>query len=65
MLSLPWLDRTIAAVACVPLVYVAYYRYVQDSLPPRLSGALEPHSRPNRADLIYRTLPLAEWKGRR
>jgi protein-S-isoprenylcysteine O-methyltransferase Ste14 len=28
VLSLPWLDRTIAAVACVPLVYVAYYRYV-------------------------------------
>lgn len=27
VLSLPWLDRTIAAVACVPLVYVAYYRY--------------------------------------
>lgn len=26
-LSLPWLDRTIAAVACVPLVYLAYYRY--------------------------------------
>jgi protein-S-isoprenylcysteine O-methyltransferase Ste14 len=28
VLSLPWLDRTIAAIACVPLVYVAYYRYV-------------------------------------
>jgi len=27
ILSLPWLDRTIAAVACVPLVYLAYYRY--------------------------------------
>jgi len=27
MLSLPWLDRTIAAIACVPLVYLAYYRY--------------------------------------
>lgn len=27
LLSLPWLDRTIAAVACVPLVYLAYYRY--------------------------------------
>jgi protein-S-isoprenylcysteine O-methyltransferase Ste14 len=27
VLSLPWLDRTIAAVACVPLVYLAYYRY--------------------------------------
>jgi len=26
-LSLPSLDRTIAAVACVPLVYLAYYRY--------------------------------------
>src|SRR5215467_2481989 len=26
-LSLPWLDRTIAAIACVPLVYLAYYRY--------------------------------------
>src|SRR6266700_7487386 len=27
VLSLPWLDRTIAAIACVPLVYGAYYRY--------------------------------------
>jgi protein-S-isoprenylcysteine O-methyltransferase Ste14 len=27
VLSLPWLDRTIAAIACVPLVYLAYYRY--------------------------------------
>src|SRR5262250_446387 len=27
-LSLPWLDRTIAAIACVPLVYGVYYRYV-------------------------------------
>lgn len=27
VLSLPWLDRTIAAVACVPLAYLAYYRY--------------------------------------
>ena len=27
MLSLPWLDRTIAAIACVPLVFLAYYRY--------------------------------------
>jgi len=27
VLSLPWLDRTIAVVACVPLVYGAYYRY--------------------------------------
>jgi protein-S-isoprenylcysteine O-methyltransferase Ste14 len=27
VLSLPWLDRTIAAVASVPLVYLAYYRY--------------------------------------
>jgi protein-S-isoprenylcysteine O-methyltransferase Ste14 len=27
VLSQPWLDRTIAAIACVPLVYVAYYRY--------------------------------------
>jgi hypothetical protein len=27
LLSLPWLDRTIAAMACVPLVYLAYYRY--------------------------------------
>lgn len=26
-LSLPWLDRTIAAIACVPLVYASYYRY--------------------------------------
>src|SRR6266571_3812932 len=25
--SLPWLDRSIAAIACVPLVYLAYYRY--------------------------------------
>ena len=28
VLSLPWLDRTIAAVACVPLAYGVYYRYV-------------------------------------
>jgi protein-S-isoprenylcysteine O-methyltransferase Ste14 len=27
VLSLPWLDRTIAAIASVPLVYLAYYRY--------------------------------------
>jgi len=27
MLSMPWLDRSIAAIACVPLVYLAYYRY--------------------------------------
>lgn len=27
VLSTPWLDRSIAAVACVPLVYLAYYRY--------------------------------------
>ena len=27
VLSLPWLDRTIAAIACVPLAYGAYYRY--------------------------------------
>jgi len=27
VLSLPWLDRTIAFIACVPLVYLAYYRY--------------------------------------
>ena len=27
ILSLRWLDRTIAAIACVPLVYLAYYRY--------------------------------------
>ncbi len=27
VLSLPWLDRTIAAVACVPLAYLAFYRY--------------------------------------
>jgi protein-S-isoprenylcysteine O-methyltransferase Ste14 len=26
--SLPWLDRTIAAIACVPLGYGVYYRYV-------------------------------------
>ncbi len=26
VLSLPWLDRAIAAIACVPLVYLAYYR---------------------------------------
>ena len=25
-LSEPWVDRTIAAVACIPLVYGAYYR---------------------------------------
>lgn len=28
VLSWPWLDRTIAAVACVPLAYGVYYRYV-------------------------------------
>lgn len=28
VLSLPWLDRTIAAIACVPLMYGVYYRYV-------------------------------------
>src|SRR5262249_32304130 len=27
ILSLPWLDRAIAAVACVPILYGAYYRY--------------------------------------
>jgi hypothetical protein len=27
VLSLPRLDRTIAPIACVPLVYLAYYRY--------------------------------------
>jgi protein-S-isoprenylcysteine O-methyltransferase Ste14 len=27
VLSLPWLDRTIAAIACMPLAYLAYYRY--------------------------------------
>ena len=27
VLSIPWLDRVIAAIACVPLVYLAYYRY--------------------------------------
>src|SRR5215467_16375780 len=27
VLSLPWLDRTIAAIACAPLAYLAYYRY--------------------------------------
>ena len=27
VLSLPWLDRTIAAIASIPLVYLAYYRY--------------------------------------
>jgi len=27
VLSIAWLDRSIAAVACVPLVYLAYYRY--------------------------------------
>ena len=26
LLSEPWVDRTIAAVACIPLVYGAYYR---------------------------------------
>ena len=28
LLSSPWLDRTVAAVACVPLAYGVYYRYV-------------------------------------
>jgi len=27
VLSMPWLDRSIAAIACIPLVYLAYYRY--------------------------------------
>lgn len=27
ILALPWLDRTIAAIACVPIAYSAYYRY--------------------------------------
>lgn len=27
LLSQPWLDRSIAAISCVPLVYLAYYRY--------------------------------------
>jgi len=27
VISNPWLDRTIAAIACVPLVYGAYYRW--------------------------------------
>jgi protein-S-isoprenylcysteine O-methyltransferase Ste14 len=27
VLCLPWLDRCIAAIACVPLAYGAYYRY--------------------------------------
>ena len=27
VLSLPWLDRSIATLACIPLVYLAYYRY--------------------------------------
>ena len=27
VLALPWLDRTIAAIACVPLAYGVYYRY--------------------------------------
>ena len=27
VLSLPWRDRTIAAIACVPLAWGAYYRY--------------------------------------
>ena|SRR5215469_5986966 len=28
VLAQPWLDRTIAAVACAPLAYGVYYRYV-------------------------------------
>jgi len=27
VLSLPWLDRMIASIACIPLVYLAYYRF--------------------------------------
>jgi len=27
VLSLPWLDRTIATIACVPIAWGAYYRY--------------------------------------
>src|SRR5215469_8435369 len=26
VLALPWLDRSIALIACVPLIYMAYYR---------------------------------------
>jgi hypothetical protein len=29
VLAQHWLDRTIAAVACLPLAYGVYYRYVQ------------------------------------
>jgi len=25
--GLPWLDRTIAAIACIPSIYLTYYRY--------------------------------------
>src|SRR5215469_3183014 len=28
ILAQPWLDRTIAGLACVPLAYGVYYRYV-------------------------------------
>src|SRR5215469_18700047 len=27
VLALPWLDRSIAFVACVPVIYMAYYRF--------------------------------------
>ena len=32
VLMKPWLDRTIAVVACVPFVYLTYYRYQHMSL---------------------------------
>jgi protein-S-isoprenylcysteine O-methyltransferase Ste14 len=28
VLSIPWLDRAIASIACIPFVYLVYYRYV-------------------------------------
>jgi protein-S-isoprenylcysteine O-methyltransferase Ste14 len=28
VLSIPWLDRAIAGIACIPIVYLVYYRYV-------------------------------------
>lgn len=32
VLSQPWLDRTIALIACVPLLYLTYYRYTHMGL---------------------------------
>src|SRR5215831_2283610 len=40
VLSDPWVDRTIAGIACVPLVYGAYYRYQHFHIGLPLIGAV-------------------------